>query len=119
MCRNRLTIYLRLQNLLYGRISPGESQRPLMKRIAEHSQCSSKSAITNNIYSCPAYLDALKREFGEIPTRDTKYFLAERFSIMENNLFHYHDRKLIEALAITFFKPPLNEQVYHKAGAFI
>ena len=52
----------------------GESQRPLIKRIAEHSQRSSKSAITKHIYSCPAYLDALKRKFGEIPTRNTKYF---------------------------------------------
>ena len=97
----------------------GESQRPLIKRIAEHSQRSSKSAITKHIYSCPAYLDALKRKFGEIPTRDTKYFLAECFSIMENNLSNYYDRTLIEALAITFFKPPLNEQVSHKAVAFI
>ena len=63
----------------------GESRRPLIKRIAEHSQHSSKSAITKHIYACPAYLDALKQKFGEIPTRDTKYFLAERFSIIEKN----------------------------------
>ena len=63
----------------------GENGRPLIKRIAEHSQHSSKSAITKHIYACPAYLDALKQKFGEIPTRDTKYFLAERFSIIEKN----------------------------------
>ena len=97
----------------------GESRRPLIKRIAKHSQHSSESAITKHIYACPAYLDALRQKFGEIPTRDTKYFLAERFSIIEKNLYNYYDRTLIEALAITFFKPPLNEQVSHKSVAFI
>ena len=83
----------------------GESRRLLIKRIAEHYQLSSKSAITKHIYSCPAYLDALKQKFGEIPTRKlycTKYFLAERFSIIEKYVYNYNDRTLIEALAITF-----------------
>ena len=80
----------------------GESRRPLIKRIAEHSQLSSKSAITKHIYSCPAYLDALKQKFGEIPTRNTKYFLAKRFSIIEKKVYNYYDITLVAALAITF-----------------
>ena len=52
----------------------GESRRPLIKRIAEHSQHSSKSAITKHIYACPAYLDALKQKFSR-----HKIFSCRRF----------------------------------------
>ena len=46
-----------------------------------------------------------------------KYF--KNYLIIEKQLYNYFDRTLIQALAITFFEPPFNKQIYHKAVAFI
>ena len=92
----------------------GKSKRPLVKRITEHQQNSRKTTICSHISECPLYLEELKKQYGTIPSRNTVKFLSERFEIIHKNLYYDKDRKIMEALLISFRKPTLNAQVKHE-----
>ena len=93
-----------------------ETQRRLTTRISEHNQRSNTGAISDHIYSCQTYLNLLKETYGDKPSPTNKIkFITDCFKPIATNLHSYNYRKDYEAIAISLFKPPLNEQIKHRS----
>ena len=93
----------------------GESKRPLYKRIYEHNRLRT-SSIYQHISECNLYLDQLHKKYGLNPSiKNKRDFIEERFEILSTNNVNYFKRTRIEGLAISLFKPELNDQNnFHK-----
>ena len=98
----------------------GESKRRLNTRIREHGQRSSKSAVSQHIFSCPEYNANLDESHRDQLNPSNRFkFLQSHFSILQPNLNRYHQRKVYEAVTIRMIKPKLNEQVKSRKITFL
>ena len=122
-------------NIIYSWTCPGckdaqyigETKRPLIKRIREHSYSQKTSNIKLHTDNCLKYKTLLNETIDEPDTgkksrlynKSKMEFDQNYFEILSSSLTNYHNRSITEAILIKLHNPQLNDQILSRKTVII